>query len=813
MAKDKTPEEQEELRQIQSLLKAIGDSARKAKEKALAKKAQEHAKIPSVPSIEGILKLLNIFASPEPSPESSTQAVVEEDIAPKRVVPPIAARSDEPIVTQPPYQPAPQPKNSLFDVILQSLIAPAALERHQSEPSIASPKSTIAPHHSPVPEAPKVAPFVDLPEALFGYAHNADSDQRPVPQPNASAALPAAPYVAPAPQAPKAAPRIELPEALLGKHEGTPLTRQEPETPASLPLPAAPYVNVPQQQAINRPLPSQKAPIAESSRPAFSVTPQSPSLPTFDISALTPQPHDLKLPEFSRPKGLDPIISTGPSLPPAPKGAPLDGATHQPSLSHPALKTPSLPKQRFFEAATRPDRIPSLSAPANPPVMVFKELLPVAPTSVAEPLSAPSPHIAQPARPSVQATPSASDAPSQAEHQHEPKFARATPHIVRSQTAAAAPVARPNYLPEHEGKPLQFSNRAPVPTLPGESSAPTPLANPQPNINTYLGIPNLMPSPNLELPGTPSDTLSCLDTTKIGNSSPIIKAEAKTEVVEPAKRKSATANPAANEMVISSALMNALTHGSYADFSLKDQRRLLQLIHNKKVIPKWVEYIVENDAEKPEFTNPLKADALINELAGKREMHPVRKVSTEHDGMDLVPQVRTKKRPEVLAAADGIVLFSGTFNGYGNSVILGHQDGSWTLYAHLSNSKQGRAMMPKMGTEVHQMQPIGIMGASGKYKNSSGQWVSAVTGPHLHVEYHTPQGERENLPISGAELREGAVIAAAKPAEKTIDVAQNNPKTISPAKFPVIHHDGEPSPAAYVPGAPARAQRTAYPPH
>ena len=49
-----------------------------------------------------------------------------------------------------------------------------------------------------------------------------------------------------------------------------------------------------------------------------------------------------------------------------------------------------------------------------------------------------------------------------------------------------------------------------------------------------------------------------------------------------------------------------------------------------------------------------------------------------HDGVDIAAPVGTP----VLAADSGVVIFSGALHGYGNTVIIRHDDGYATVYAH-----------------------------------------------------------------------------------------------------------------------------------
>jgi murein DD-endopeptidase MepM/ murein hydrolase activator NlpD len=77
---------------------------------------------------------------------------------------------------------------------------------------------------------------------------------------------------------------------------------------------------------------------------------------------------------------------------------------------------------------------------------------------------------------------------------------------------------------------------------------------------------------------------------------------------------------------------------------------------------------------------------------------------------------------EVYAANSGVVVESsdGWNNGYGNYIIIRHQNGSYTLYGHLS------LRLVEIGDEVAKGQLIGYVGNTG---HTIGQ-----TGCHLHFE-------------------------------------------------------------------------------
>jgi murein DD-endopeptidase MepM/ murein hydrolase activator NlpD len=86
-----------------------------------------------------------------------------------------------------------------------------------------------------------------------------------------------------------------------------------------------------------------------------------------------------------------------------------------------------------------------------------------------------------------------------------------------------------------------------------------------------------------------------------------------------------------------------------------------------------------------------------------------------HKGIDIArPSDRS-----ILAADNGTVVFAGEDGGYGNKVVIDHNNGMRTLYAHLSS------IDVSVGQTVQKGSKIGIMGSTG---NS--------TGIHLHFEVY-----------------------------------------------------------------------------
>ena len=86
--------------------------------------------------------------------------------------------------------------------------------------------------------------------------------------------------------------------------------------------------------------------------------------------------------------------------------------------------------------------------------------------------------------------------------------------------------------------------------------------------------------------------------------------------------------------------------------------------------------------------------------------------SSYHQGIDIGAEMGTK----VVAADGGVVTFAGNDgSGYGNYIIVTHDNGTQTYYGHLSG------IGVKKGQRVSQSQPIGNVGSTG-----------VSTGPHLH---------------------------------------------------------------------------------
>jgi murein DD-endopeptidase MepM/ murein hydrolase activator NlpD len=93
-----------------------------------------------------------------------------------------------------------------------------------------------------------------------------------------------------------------------------------------------------------------------------------------------------------------------------------------------------------------------------------------------------------------------------------------------------------------------------------------------------------------------------------------------------------------------------------------------------------------------------------------------------HHGIDVAAAAGSP----ILAARAGTVIYSGYLGGYGNTVIIEHENGYRTLYAHAARN------LVAVGERVTSQQMIGVVGNTGR-----------STGAHLHFELEK-DGEKLN---------------------------------------------------------------------
>jgi murein DD-endopeptidase MepM/ murein hydrolase activator NlpD len=102
----------------------------------------------------------------------------------------------------------------------------------------------------------------------------------------------------------------------------------------------------------------------------------------------------------------------------------------------------------------------------------------------------------------------------------------------------------------------------------------------------------------------------------------------------------------------------------------------------------------------------------ITSQVGMR-IDPIDGVWRQHNGIDIAIPTGTPVKP----VAPGVVVYSGGRSGYGNTVVVEHDNGIITLYAH--NSR----ILVTEGQPVTSESTLALSGSTGR-----------STGPHLHFE-------------------------------------------------------------------------------
>lgn len=122
----------------------------------------------------------------------------------------------------------------------------------------------------------------------------------------------------------------------------------------------------------------------------------------------------------------------------------------------------------------------------------------------------------------------------------------------------------------------------------------------------------------------------------------------------------------------------------------------------------------QNSSEKTVFTCPIHSVYKISMLYGD-QIHSLTAEKFFHNGTDIVAKIGTK----VFPIADGIIIEKGFKQSDGNYIIIQHDNGYKSIYAHLSR------FTCEIGDQVNIKRAIGKVGATG-----------IVTGPFLHLSIY-----------------------------------------------------------------------------
>lgn len=139
-------------------------------------------------------------------------------------------------------------------------------------------------------------------------------------------------------------------------------------------------------------------------------------------------------------------------------------------------------------------------------------------------------------------------------------------------------------------------------------------------------------------------------------------------------------------------------------------------------------YTADGKSMKKAFLrSPLEFSRISSGFTRAR-FHPILQRWRAHKGIDYAAATGTG----VKATSDGIVESARYDRGYGNVVVLRHQQKYTTLYGHLSRFAGGITR----GARVSQGQIIGYVGSTG-----------LATGPHLHYEFRIDEIHQDPLRV------------------------------------------------------------------
>ncbi|RBQ31246.1 peptidase M24 [Arcobacter sp. FW59] len=174
------------------------------------------------------------------------------------------------------------------------------------------------------------------------------------------------------------------------------------------------------------------------------------------------------------------------------------------------------------------------------------------------------------------------------------------------------------------------------------------------------------------------------------------------------------------------------------------------------------------------FQIPLTYTRISSPFTNKR-YHPVLKRYRAHLGTDFAAPTGRN----IYAASDGRVEFVGTKGGYGKTIIINHQNGYKTLYAH----QNGFAKGIRQGKVVKKGELIGYVGSTG-----------LSSGPHLHLGLYRNNVAIDPMTVLKKPKMEGLdpkdkvpFLANAKNIISKFNKEMNNDNRTTPNRLDRIH--------------------------
>ena len=141
-----------------------------------------------------------------------------------------------------------------------------------------------------------------------------------------------------------------------------------------------------------------------------------------------------------------------------------------------------------------------------------------------------------------------------------------------------------------------------------------------------------------------------------------------------------------------------------------------QAVHFGDAEGKFAYYSPEGKSLHKSFLrSPLEFTRISSSFSSGR-YHPILQHIRAHQGTDFAAPTGSR----IKASGDGVVEFIGRDGGYGNVILLKHDNGISTKYGHMSAFASGL----RKGAHVNQGDIIGYVGMTG-----------LATGPHLHYEF------------------------------------------------------------------------------